>query len=68
LAVLPGARRKFYGELLDEIDDAALHAQTLGFIHPVTGLPLEFSVPPPDNLARIVGLLREDAYKNLDNV
>lgn len=67
LTTMAGARRKFYTELLENIDEAALHAQTLGFLHPVTGEDLEFSVPPPANLTKIVDLLREDAYKNLDN-
>jgi len=68
LAVMSGSRRKFYAELLEDIDDAALHAQTLGFVHPSTGQELEYSVPPPSNFTKIVNLLREDAYKNLDNI
>jgi 23S rRNA pseudouridine1911/1915/1917 synthase len=68
LVAMPGARHKLYEGLLGQIADVALHAQTLGFIHPVTGEALEFTVPPPDNLTKIVSLLREDAYKNLDNV
>lgn len=65
---MAGARRKFYGELLDLIADAALHAETLGFVHPQTGEALEFSAPLPDNFAQILNLLREEAYQSLDNV
>jgi 23S rRNA pseudouridine1911/1915/1917 synthase len=68
LTNMSGTYRKFYGTLLDMIEDVALHARTLGFVHPVTGKELEFSVSPPDNFTQIVSLLREDAYKNLDNV
>lgn len=68
LAGMAGARKKLYGELLDQIADVALHAQTLGFIHPVTGQEMEFSVPPPDNFSNILNLLRADAYSALDNV
>ena len=28
----------------------------------------DFSAPPPDNFTQILNLLREDAYKSLDNV
>jgi 23S rRNA pseudouridine1911/1915/1917 synthase len=68
LVAMPGARHKLFEGLLGQIADVALHAQTLGFIHPVTGEAMEFTAPPPDNLTKIVSLLREDAYKNLDNV
>lgn len=68
IAGFSGARKKMYNELLDQIADVALHAQTLGFIHPMTGKALEFSVEPPDNFSNILNLLREDALLALDNV
>jgi 23S rRNA pseudouridine1911/1915/1917 synthase len=68
LSNMSGTRRKFYTDLLDQIPDVALHAQTLGFVHPATGQELDFSVPPPDNFSNILNLLREDAYKALDIV
>jgi 23S rRNA pseudouridine1911/1915/1917 synthase len=68
LVGMAGNRRKFYTELIDQIPDVALHAQTLGFLHPVTGQELDFTVPPPDNFSNILNLLRQDAYKVLDNV
>jgi len=67
LAGFSGARRKFYDDLLGQIGDVALHAQTLGFVHPRQGEGLEFSVPPPANFTKILTLLREDAYEALDN-
>jgi 23S rRNA pseudouridine1911/1915/1917 synthase len=36
----------------------ALHAQTLCFRHPVSGQELRFSVPPPMEMARLLGHLR----------
>ncbi len=37
----------------------ALHAETLGFRHPVTGQPLSFSAPPPPDMAELLTLLRD---------
>jgi 23S rRNA pseudouridine1911/1915/1917 synthase len=36
----------------------ALHAETLGFEHPVTGERLAFSVPPPADLSALIAALR----------
>ncbi len=68
IAGMPGTRKKFYTDALGLIADVALHARVLGFVHPVTGQELEFSAPPPDNFTQILNLLRDDAYKSLDNV
>jgi 23S rRNA pseudouridine1911/1915/1917 synthase len=35
-----------------------LHAQTLGFIHPLTGEALEYSVPPPADMEEVISVLR----------
>ena len=37
----------------------ALHAATLGFEHPVTGVPLLFESPLPDDLARLAKAVRQ---------
>lgn len=37
----------------------ALHAATLGFVHPVTGGTLRFSAPLPDDMAALLQALRE---------
>ncbi|MCX6601063.1 MAG: RluA family pseudouridine synthase [bacterium] len=68
IAGMPGARRKFYTELLEQLGDVALHAEVLGFIHPVSGRELEFSAPLPQNVANALNLLREDAVRGLDIV
>jgi len=37
-----------------------LHAQRLGFTHPLTGQPLEFEAPLPDDLAAVLHLLEQE--------
>ena len=39
----------------------ALHAATLGFLHPVSGDTLSFSAPLPDDMAQILDKLRKPA-------
>ena len=43
------------GEMLGH---QALHAEVLGFVHPITGLPLRFSTPPPADMAELLRELR----------
>jgi 23S rRNA pseudouridine1911/1915/1917 synthase len=44
----------------------ALHAKTLGFIHPVTGKKLEFNSPVPDDFSDALKKWRQYAqHKNL---
>jgi 23S rRNA pseudouridine1911/1915/1917 synthase len=35
----------------------ALHAATLGFRHPRSGVELRFTTPPPADFANLVGML-----------
>jgi 23S rRNA pseudouridine1911/1915/1917 synthase len=37
----------------------ALHAQALGFVHPITGLGMRVAAPLPDDLAELIATLRE---------
>jgi 23S rRNA pseudouridine1911/1915/1917 synthase len=37
----------------------ALHAASLGFVHPRSGEPLHFEAPLPDDLARLEAALEE---------
>ena len=46
------------GALLD-FPRQALHARTLGFVHPITGDRLSFSTPPPDDLQQLLALLQK---------
>jgi len=46
------------------IERQALHARTLCLVHPIDGRELEFSVPPPGDMQRLISALegpREDA-------
>ncbi len=38
-----------------------LHSATLAFAHPISGAPLEFTVPPPDDFAGLAAALAMDA-------
>lgn len=42
-----------YGAATDPIGRLALHAQTLGFVHPTTGAKLSFTAPVPDSFRRL---------------
>lgn len=66
LGDFPGIRRKWYRDLLDQIPEFALHARTLGFIHPVTQDRLEFSAELPDYFSNILDTIRKDAVEHLD--
>jgi 23S rRNA pseudouridine1911/1915/1917 synthase len=68
IASMSGARKKFYSDLLERLPDVALHAQVLGFAHPVSSRELEFSAPLPENMAKVLESLREDAVSGLDIV
>lgn len=45
--------------LLKTLDRQALHAKTLGFLHPVTGQYLEFDTELPDDMTRIIAGLEK---------
>ena len=36
-----------------------LHAKVLGFAHPITGAPLRFEDPIPDDMQRVIDRLRD---------
>lgn len=61
-----GARRKFYGDLLEGVEYFMLHARTLGFEHPVTNDALSFAVEPPEMFSKLLETLRKDALTELD--
>jgi len=46
------------GEALRNFDRQALHAATLGFVHPVTGEKLEFKAPLPEDFEAVMQVLR----------
>jgi 23S rRNA pseudouridine1911/1915/1917 synthase len=44
---------------IKELDRQALHAWSLSFMHPLTGVPLQFSSPLPEDIASLCVFLRE---------
>lgn len=44
-------------KLIKELDRQALHAKSLGFIHPASGAYLEFDTELPDDMARVLSYL-----------
>jgi 23S rRNA pseudouridine1911/1915/1917 synthase len=55
----PVAGDKEYGGKGD-IHRQALHAETLGFIHPETKERMEFSAPMPEDMADLIKKLKKD--------
>ena len=58
-----GGRRKFPkgapgGETVKAFARQALHAATLGFVHPVTGADMRFDAPLPEDMAALLRALR----------
>jgi 23S rRNA pseudouridine1911/1915/1917 synthase len=52
------SQRSFAAALLDSLGRQALHAVEIGFEHPVTGAPLHFTRPVPEDFGRALDLLR----------
>ena len=53
-------RRAFYGNVFDRLDRQALHAQTLGFVHPVSGQSMAWSSDLPTDMAWTLERLPKD--------
>lgn len=47
-----------YREILSNIDRQALHAERLGFLHPITKKYMEFTSPIPEDMERVLTILR----------
>jgi len=52
---------------LEKLNRQALHAMVLGFIHPVTGVPMRFESPLPYDLQVLIDALREPAAHSQRN-
>lgn len=52
-------RRAFFSNLFDVLPRQALHAQTLGFVHPRTGAQMHFTSDLPDDMAYVLHRLRD---------
>jgi len=49
------SQRREVGELLEIMTRQALHAKTLGFLHPLTGTAMRFDSELPDDMLKILG-------------
>jgi 23S rRNA pseudouridine1911/1915/1917 synthase len=58
LQTLPRSEVPAAAELLELIPRQALHAKTLGFVHPVTGKSLSFDSELPGDMTRLLARLR----------
>ena len=59
LALPKGAGEELI-QVLRHFKRQALHAARLGFVHPVSGEQLDFSVPPPADLQTLIDALRRN--------
>jgi 23S rRNA pseudouridine1911/1915/1917 synthase len=57
-ALYGAARHPLVSPIVAELGRQALHAAELGFLHPISGQALHFTVPPPDDLSRAIERLR----------
>ncbi|MEX0748180.1 MAG: RluA family pseudouridine synthase, partial [Rhodothermales bacterium] len=52
-------RKAFFANLFQRIPRQALHAETLGFVHPQSGEHIDFQVDPPEDMQYAIRRLRE---------
>ena len=72
--ILRGERSSTYKAFINNCfkicNRQALHARTLGFVHPATGKQMDFSSELADDLARLIekwrGYMKGNEYKNLE--
>lgn len=57
---LPGLKDPKLKSLIKDMGRQALHAQILGFIHPLTGVYLEFTADPPADIQAILDYLEAE--------
>ena len=63
LRLMKGASEEL-SEALRNYRHQALHAAHIEFIHPISGEPMSFDAPIPDEFNRLIELLREDERVN----
>lgn len=51
-------RKKFFANLFTRMPHQALHAKSLGFVHPVSGEHLYFKAPMPEDMAYVLQRLK----------
>ena len=55
---------QFVQEAFDTCPRQALHAETLGFVHPTTGKELFFTAPLPDDMQGLINKWRTYCANN----
>lgn len=68
LGGLPGERRQLMERLLEILDHPALHARTLGFVHPALGRVVTFEAELPKDFRKVLEMLRSRGDNELDNL
>lgn len=53
-------RKAFVNELLDIMQRQALHAKTIGFVHPMTGAKIQFDSDLPQDMQKVLRLLKRE--------
>lgn len=64
---LKGASDEFRDELR-EFDRQALHATMLRLYHPITGIQMEWHAPIPDDMVKLIEVLKADAQEHQDDM
>ena len=64
---LKGASDEFR-DALREFDRQALHATMLRLYHPITGIQLEWHAPIPDDMVKLIEVLKADAQEHQDDM
>lgn len=64
---LKGASDEFRDEMR-EFDRQALHATMLRLYHPITGIQMEWHAPIPDDMVKLIAVLKADAQAHQDDM
>ena len=64
---LPKGGDAEFREVLSGFRRQALHATQLGLVHPASGMAMSWQAGVPDDMARLIAVLREDAGKHADD-
>ncbi|GIZ28411.1 pseudouridine synthase [Morganella morganii] len=64
---LKGASDEFR-DALREFDRQALHATMLRLYHPITGIQMEWHAPIPDDMVKLIEVLKADAQEHQDDI
>ena len=63
-----GSRKSMFKNLFDILERQALHAKTLGFVHPATDEFVEFNSPLPPDFQNVLDKLRENCKTKTINI